>query len=107
MLDRRHVELHLLITGKGRQYKSSRVSSNSGNGGVGILLVEKWIEKVVDVNRFDVYNHQKCHIWTMIHYCLGAETLRREKFYIDRFAKVYACKIFQFFLFFSKLVGCP
>ena len=52
-------------------------------------------------------------------YTLGAETfasrnfrqicesLRREKFYIDRFAKVYACEIIQFFLFFSKLVGCP
>ena len=52
---------------------------------------------------------------------LGAETfanfvqirksLRRKKFYIDRVAKVYARKIFQFFLFFSKLVGryytCP
>ena len=35
------------------------------------------------------------------------ESLRREKFYIYRFAKVYARGIFQFFLFFSKLVGCP
>ena len=34
------------------------------------------------------------------------ESLRREKFYIDRFAKVYALKSFQFFLFFSKLIGC-
>ena len=52
-------------------------------------------------------------------YTLGAETfanfanfvqiresLRREKFYIDRFTKVYAREIFQIFLFFSKLVGC-
>ena len=30
------------------------------------------------------------------------KSLRREKFYIDQSAKVYACKIFQFFLFFSK-----
>ena len=35
------------------------------------------------------------------------ESLRREKFYIDRFAKVYARKFFKFFLFFSKLDGCP
>ena len=51
-----------------------------------------------------------------VHTTLGAETfanfaqiresLRREKFYIDRFAEVYARKIFQFFLFFSKLDGC-
>ena len=34
------------------------------------------------------------------------ESLRREKFYIDRFAKVYAREIFQIFLYFSKLVGC-
>ena len=34
------------------------------------------------------------------------ESLRREKFYIDRFAKVYAREIFQIFLFFSKLFGC-
>ena len=30
------------------------------------------------------------------------ESLRREKFYIDRFAKVYVREIFL-----SKLVGCP
>ena len=35
------------------------------------------------------------------------ESLRREKFYIDRFAKVYALELFQCFLYFSKLVGCP
>ena len=35
------------------------------------------------------------------------ESLRREKSYIDRFAKVYAREFFQFFLFFSKLVDCP
>ena len=35
------------------------------------------------------------------------ESLRREKFYIDRFAKVHAREIFQFFLFFSKVVGFP
>ena len=45
-------------------------------------------------------------------YTLGAETFAnfdqiREKFYIDRFAKVYARENFQFFLFYSKLVGCP
>ena len=34
------------------------------------------------------------------------ERLRREKFYIGRFAKVYAREIFLFFLFFSQLVGC-
>ena len=33
------------------------------------------------------------------------ESLRREKFYIDPFAKVYAREIFQFFLFFSKLMA--
>ena len=58
------------------------------------------------------YPHKFQYIYT-----LGAETfanfaqiresLGREKFYIDRFAKVYARKIFQFFLFFTKLVGCP
>ena len=46
-------------------------------------------------------------------YTLGAETfasrnfresLRREKFYIDRFAKVYACEIFKFFFISPNLL---
>ena len=32
------------------------------------------------------------------------ESLRRKKFYIDRFVKIYVCKIFQFF--FVQLVVC-
>ena len=42
---------------------------------------------------------------TFANFALFREGLRRQKFYIDRFAKVYARKNFQFFLFLSKLVG--
>ena len=55
---------------------------------------------------------------TTIKHTLGAETfanfanfaqiresLRREKFYIDQFAKVYARKIFQFFFFSPNLLA--
>ena len=33
------------------------------------------------------------------------ESLRREKFYIDRFAKVYASEIFEYFLFSPNLLA--
>ena len=41
-----------LIAGNDIKYKFFWVGSNSGNGGVGIQLVEKWIEsQVIDVDR--------------------------------------------------------
>ena len=39
------------ITGKDDRYKFFWVGSNAETGGVGILLAEKWVEKVFDVNR--------------------------------------------------------
>ena len=39
------------ITGKGDRYIFFWVGNNAGTGGVGILLAEKWVEKVFDVNR--------------------------------------------------------
>ena len=39
------------ITGKDDRYKFFWVGNNAGTGGVGILLAEKWVEKVFDVNR--------------------------------------------------------
>ena len=39
------------ITGQDDRYKFFWVGNNAGTGGVGILLAEKWVEKVFDVNR--------------------------------------------------------
>ena len=39
------------ITGQDDRYKFFWVGNNAGTGGVGILLAEKWIKKVFDVNR--------------------------------------------------------
>ena len=40
-----------MIAGKATKYKLFWIGSDSGFGGVGILLAEKWIDKVIDVNR--------------------------------------------------------
>ena len=40
-----------LITGKSCQYKMFWVGNNTGLGGVGILVHQKWIESIVDVKR--------------------------------------------------------
>ena len=39
------------ITGKDTQYKLFWVGNQKGNGGVGVMLAEKWIQKVIHVNR--------------------------------------------------------
>ena len=39
------------ITGKDSRYKFFWVGNSVGTGGVGVLLAEKWVEKVFDVNR--------------------------------------------------------
>ena len=39
------------ITGKASQYKLLWVGNNSGYGGVGIFLAQKWVEKVIEVKR--------------------------------------------------------
>ena len=39
-----------MITGKDTQYKMFWVGNYTGFGGVGILLAEKWVEKVIDVD---------------------------------------------------------
>ena len=39
------------ITGKDDRYKFFWVGNNAGTIGVGVLLAEKWVEKVFDVNR--------------------------------------------------------
>lgn len=40
-----------LITGKDSQYKLFWVGNKEGNNGVGVLLAEKWIDKVIHINR--------------------------------------------------------
>ena len=40
-----------MIQGKDTQYKLFWVGSKDGTGGVGILVADRWIEKVIDVNR--------------------------------------------------------
>ena len=40
-----------MVTGKDSIYKFFWVAHSVDTGGVGILLPEKWIEKVIDVNR--------------------------------------------------------
>ena len=39
------------ITGKDTQYKLFWIGNQEGNGGVGVMLAEKWIQKVIHVNR--------------------------------------------------------
>ena len=39
------------ITGKDTQYKLFWIGNQEGNGGVGAMLAEKWIQKVIHVNR--------------------------------------------------------
>ena len=40
-----------MITGKDSKYKFFWVRNNSGTDGVGVRLAEKWIEKVINVDR--------------------------------------------------------
>ena len=40
-----------MIEGKDSRYKIFWVGNEKGGGGVGILLLEEWIEKVFDINR--------------------------------------------------------
>ena len=40
-----------MIQGKDSQYKMFWVGTEDGTGGVGILVAERWIENVIDVNR--------------------------------------------------------
>ena len=40
-----------MIEGKDSHYKISWVGNEKGTGGVGILLLEEWVEKVFDINR--------------------------------------------------------
>ena len=40
-----------IVTGKNTIYKFFYAGNNAGTGGVDILVAEKWIEKVIDVNR--------------------------------------------------------
>ena len=39
-----------MIEGKDSHYKIFWVGNEKGRGGVGILLLEEWIEKVFDIN---------------------------------------------------------
>ena len=39
------------ITGKDTQYKLFWIGNQEGNGGVGVMLAEKWIQKAIHVNR--------------------------------------------------------
>ena len=39
------------ITGKETQYKLFWIGNQEGNGGVGVMFAEKWIQKVIHVNR--------------------------------------------------------
>ena len=39
------------ITGKDTQYKLFWIGNQEGNGGVSVMLAEKWIQKVIHVNR--------------------------------------------------------
>ena len=69
-LERRHVDICCvqetrwrggsarMISGKSCRYKFFWIGDDSGTGGVGILLAEKWIEKVISVDRVD--NRQMC-----------------------------------------------
>ena len=41
----------LLAAGKDTQYKLFWIGNQEGNGGVGVMLAEKWIQKVIHVNR--------------------------------------------------------
>ena len=38
------------IAGKDTQYKLFWIGNQEGNGGVGVMLAEKWIQKVIHVN---------------------------------------------------------
>ena len=42
-----------MITGKENRYKFFWIGDASGFGGVGVLVVEKWIENVLDIDRID------------------------------------------------------
>ena len=39
------------ITGKDTQYKLFWIGNQEGNGGIGVMLAVKWIQKVIHVNR--------------------------------------------------------
>ena len=39
------------VTGTDTQYKLFWIGNQKGNGGVGFILAEKWIQKVIHVNR--------------------------------------------------------
>ena len=41
------------ISGKDTQYKLFWIGNQEGNGGVGVMLAEKWIQKVIHVNRIN------------------------------------------------------
>ena len=41
-----------MITGKNTRYKFYWSGNDAGTGGVGILLAEKWIEKVFEIKRY-------------------------------------------------------
>ena len=40
-----------MIEGKSTRYKLFWMGNDKGTGGVGIFLSEKWVDKVIDVNR--------------------------------------------------------
>ena len=40
-----------MITGKNSRYKLYWMGNQAGTGGVGILLAEKWLDKVFDISR--------------------------------------------------------
>ena len=50
-------------------------------------------------DNYSVYNLTTLGAETFANFAQIRECLRREKLYIDRFAKVYAREMFQFFLF--------
>ena len=40
-----------MVTGRNDRYKLFWIGCDCGTGGVGIMVVEKWVEKVLEVRR--------------------------------------------------------
>ena len=52
------------ITGKDSRYKLFWVGNNQGTSGVGVLLAEKWVDKVYDIKGCILRQPANCHLRT-------------------------------------------